>query len=75
MIWVNFAISEQKVDLKNHFCLLKKSKSFECIFRIQKSIEIASIFKESVDTLSLLFERLCALNRKECGHAVATHTR
>ena len=64
MIWVNFAISEQKVDLKNHFFVLKKLKSFECIFCIQKQIEITSIFKESVDTLSLLFERLYELNRK-----------
>ena len=38
MIWVNFAISEQKVDLKNHYFVLKKSKSFECIFQIQKGI-------------------------------------
>ena len=70
MIWVNFSISEQKMDFQNHFCILKKSKSFECIFRIQKSIEIASIFKESVDTLSLLFERLYELNQKWCGHTI-----
>jgi len=31
-------------------------------------MEIASILKESVDTLSLLFERLYELNRKWCGH-------
>ena len=68
MIWINFAISEQKVNLKNHFCVLKKSKSFECIFRIQKSIEIASILKERVDTRSLLLEKLRELNRKCCGH-------
>jgi len=58
------------VDFKNHFSRFKKSKSFECIFRIQKSIEIASIFKESVDTLSLLFERLYELNQTWCGHAL-----
>jgi len=68
MIWVNFAISEQKIDFKNHFCVLKKSKSFERIFGFQKSIEIASIFKECVDTLFLLLKKLCALNRKCCGH-------
>ncbi len=58
------------MDLKNHFCVLKKSKSFECIFRIQKRIEITSIFKECVDTLFLLLKNLCALNRKWCGHAL-----
>ena len=68
MIWVNFVISEQKMDFTNDFARFKKSKSFESIFRIQKSIEIASIFKECVDTRSLLFERLFALNRKYCGH-------
>ena len=50
MIWVNFANSEQKMDFKNHFCVLKKSKSFECIFGFQKGMEIASISKECVDT-------------------------
>jgi hypothetical protein len=69
MILVYFAISEQKMRFKNHFFVLKKSKSFKYIFRIQKSIKIASIFKECVDTLSLLLEKLCELNRKECGHA------
>ena len=68
MIWVNFANSEQKMDFTNDFARFKKSKSFESIFRIQKSIEIASIFKKSADTRSLLFERLFALNRKYCGH-------
>ena len=70
MIWVNFAISEQKVDLKNHYFVLKKSKSFECIFWIQKRMEIVSIFKKSVDTLSLLFKRLYELNQKWCGHTL-----
>jgi len=60
-IWVYFAISEQKMGFK-------KSKSFESIFGFQKSIEIASIFKECVDTLFLLLKKLCALNRKCCGH-------
>ena len=69
MIWVNFAILEQKVDSKIHFFVFKKSKGFESIFGFQKSIEITSIFKECVDTLSLLLEKLCELNRKECGHA------
>ena len=41
MIWVNFAISEQKVNLKNHFCVLKKSKSFECIFTIVKFLKFS----------------------------------
>ena len=70
MIWVNFANSEQKMDFTNDFARFKKSKSFESIFRIQKSIEIASIFKESVDTLSLLFERLYELNQTWCGHTL-----
>ena len=69
MIWVNFAISEQKTRFKNHFFVLKKSKSFECIFGFRKHIEITSIFKDCVDTLSLLFEKLCELNQKSCGHA------
>jgi hypothetical protein len=41
MIWVNFAISEQKANLKNHFCVLKKSKSFECIFTIVKFLKFS----------------------------------
>ena len=45
MIWVNFAISEQKANLKNHFCVLKKSKSFECIFTIVKFLKFSGILK------------------------------
>lgn len=33
-------------------------------------MEIASIFKECVDTLSLLFERLYELNKTWCGHTL-----
>jgi len=43
-------ISEQKLDFKNDFSHFKKSKSFAWVFGIQKRMEIASIFKECVDT-------------------------
>ena len=33
-------------------------------------MEIVSIFKKSVDTLSLLFKRLYELNQKWCGHTL-----
>ena len=32
MIWVDFAISEQKMDFNNDFARFQKSKSFERIF-------------------------------------------
>jgi hypothetical protein len=52
------------MDFKNDFSHFKKLK----IFGFQKKVEILSIFKECVDMLSLLLEKLCALNRKCCGH-------
>ncbi|AWW50209.1 hypothetical protein Pas1_07355 [Polynucleobacter paneuropaeus] len=64
MIWVYFPNSEQKTRFKNHFRVLKKSKSFECIFTIVKFLKSIHFFEKSVDTLFLLLKNLCTLNRK-----------